>query len=62
VFVALRYTSLWNLLFLLTMPFYIKHLRGVWKRHGHDLDPMLPLLVISTFLLALLMGVGFLLG
>lgn len=62
VFVFLRYTSLWNLLFLLTLPLYIKHLFGVWKRHGHDLDPMLPLLVISTFLLALLLGVGMLLA
>ena len=62
VFVILRFSSPWNLLFLLTLPLYIKHLSGVWKRHGHELDPMLPLLVISTFLFALLMGVGMLIG
>lgn len=62
VFVILRFSSPWNLLFLLTLPLYIKHLSGVWKRHGHELDPMLPLLVISTFLFALLMGVGRLIG
>lgn len=61
VYVALRYTSYWQLLFILTLPLYVKHLLGVWRRHGHNLDPMLPLLVISTFLLALLLGEGFLL-
>jgi len=58
VFTVLRYVSPWNLLFVLTLPLYMKHLSGVWRRHGQDLDPMLPLLVISTFLLAVLLGVG----
>ena len=35
------------------------HLRGVWKRKDRELDPMLPLLVSATFLLALLMGFGY---
>ena len=45
-------------LYLLTMPLYVKHLYGVWHREERALDPMLPLLVISTFLFALLAGVG----
>lgn len=47
-------------LYVLTLPLYIKHLHGVWHREESALDPMLPLLVISTFLLTLLAGVGML--
>ena len=55
----LRMFSWWHYLFVLTLPLFILHLRGVWKRTGKALDPMLPLLVISTFLFCLLAGVGF---
>lgn len=46
-------------LWVATLPLYILHLRGVWTRTGRALDPMLPLLVMSTFALSLLMGLGF---
>lgn len=46
-------------LWVVTLPLYIVHLRGVWSRTGRSLDPMLPLLVMSTFALSLLMGLGF---
>ena len=49
----------WHYLYVLTLPLYILHLRGVWHRTGRELDPMLPLLVISTFLFCLLGGLGF---
>ena len=39
-----------------TMPFFLWHLIGMWRRDGKRLDPMLPLLVITTFVLALLYG------
>lgn len=48
----------WQLLYLLTLPLYARHLAGVWKERDSALDPLLPLLVISTFLLALLLGIG----
>ena len=47
-------------LYLLTLPLFAMHVSGVWKRTGHSLDPMLPLLVISTFLLSVLAGTGYL--
>lgn len=47
-------------LYLLLLPVYVLHLVGVWKRTGKALDPMLPMLVISTFLLSLLLGFGLL--
>ena len=34
------------------IPLFLWHIIGVWRRKGRRLDPMLPLLVISTFVLA----------
>lgn len=47
-------------IFIITLPLYIKHLQGVWTRSERVLDPMLPMLVISTFFLSILAGAGFL--
>ena len=48
-------------LYIITLPLYIKHLIGVWKSSGRELDPMLPKLVISTFIFSLLAGTGYIL-
>ena len=45
-------------LFVLTLPLFFKHLHGVWTREGRFMDPLLPLLVISTFVFAILAGAG----
>lgn len=55
----LRFQSLWHYLFVLTAPLFVWHLTGVWKRTGKALDPMLPLLVMSSFLFCFLAGFGF---
>lgn len=55
---SLRFFSIWHYLFVLTLPLFILHLRGVWTREGRALDPMLPLLVMSSFLFSLLAGLG----
>ena len=55
----LCWPSVWHWLWALTLPLYILHLRGVWTREDRALDPMLPLLVLSTFALSLLAGLGF---
>ena len=52
--------SVWRFLYVLTLPGFILHLRGVWTLHDRALDRMLPLLVMSTFAFALLGGSGFL--
>ena len=49
-----------HFLFLIVLPLYIKHLHGVWTRTERTLDPMLPMLVISTFILSIITGAGFL--
>lgn len=43
----------------LTSPFFLWHIIGVWRRDGKRLDPMLPLLVITTFVLLVLYGETF---
>ena len=59
---TILFTSGWTpYLYIITLPLYAKHLAGVWKRSGKELDPMLPMLVISTFIFALLAGTGFIL-
>ena len=55
----LCWPSIWHWMWALTLPLYLIHINGVWKRSGKALDPMLPLLVMSTFLLSILMGIGF---
>lgn len=59
---TILFTKGWQpYLYMLTLPLYIKHLIGIWKRSGRELDPMLPMLVISTLIFALLAGTGFIL-
>ena len=43
---------------LCTMPLFVLHIVGVWRREGKRLDPMLPLLVMSIFLLSLFYSIG----
>lgn len=58
LFVTLRATTICSWLFMLTIPLYVVHLRGVWQLSGKRLDAMLPLLVMSTFVFSLLTGFG----
>jgi 1,4-dihydroxy-2-naphthoate octaprenyltransferase len=59
---TILFTNGWTpYLYIITLPLYAKHLAGVWKRSGRELDPMLPMLVISTFIFALLAGTGYIL-
>lgn len=59
-FCLLRIFSPWHYLFVLTLPLFILHLKGVWTKEDKSLDPMLPMLVMSSFAFALLAGIGFL--
>ena len=59
-FNLMRFQDMWHWLFVITLPLFVKHLIGVWTRTDRELDPMLPLLVISTFILSLLFGFGYL--
>lgn len=43
-------------LFFVTLPLFALHLRGVFTRTERSLDPMLPMLVMTTFITALLLA------
>ena len=62
VFVLLPPFNGWRFLYFLSLPGFILHLKGVWTLRDRALDPMLPLLVLSSFAFALLGGVGCLLA
>ncbi len=49
--------SWYRFLFVITLPLYAVHLCGVWHRESKDLDSMLPLLVMSTFITCLIAGI-----
>ena len=49
----------WHYLYVITLPLFAVHLVQVWRLSGRALDRQLPLLVISTFLFAVLAGLGF---
>ena len=59
IYCLLCWPSWWHWLWVITLPLYVKHLHMVWTREDRALDPALPLLVMSTFLLCLLLGLGF---
>lgn len=48
----------WHFLYLLSLPLFVKHVLGVWRLDKAQLDPMLPLLVVSSFVMSVLFGVG----
>lgn len=54
-----RMFYVWHYLFVLTLPLFAIHTCGVWRHRGRSLDKYLPMLVISTFILAVLFAVGF---
>ena len=56
-FAALTARNWLDFLYVCTLGSFCVHLKGVWTREDRALDPMLPLLVVSTFLFALLAGI-----
>ena len=59
LFCILRTHSPWRWLFIITLPLFIRHLKGIWTLGDEHLDPMLPLLVMSSFAFSLLAGFGY---
>ncbi|MBO4427703.1 MAG: 1,4-dihydroxy-2-naphthoate octaprenyltransferase [Bacteroidales bacterium] len=56
---ALRFADWKHWIYFAVLPLFILHLRMVWTRSGRSLDPALPMLVMSTFALAVLASLGF---
>lgn len=58
-YTALRLPDWRHWLWVITLPLYIVHLRGVWTNTGRALDKYLPMLVITSCALGILAGAGF---
>lgn len=50
----------WHFLYVITLPLFILHLKGVWSKKDKELDPLLPLLVMASFAFSICAGIGFL--
>ena len=61
VFAALYKPSPWHFLFLAVLLLHFIHLKGIWTKTDRALDPMLPLLVMSTFILCFILGLSLML-
>jgi 1,4-dihydroxy-2-naphthoate polyprenyltransferase len=58
-----HFESIWQLLFLLAIPLFLRHLLVVFRNKvPAALDPQLKILALSTFVLVLLFGTGVLLS
>ncbi|MBL7858773.1 MAG: 1,4-dihydroxy-2-naphthoate polyprenyltransferase [Cyclobacteriaceae bacterium] len=58
----LHFTSVWQFLFLLSLPLFIKNGMAVSRKSSHELDPYLKQMALSTLLFVLLFGLGMLLS
>lgn len=56
---SLRFFDVWHYMFVPLFAGYAVGLRMVWTRIGRELDKALPLYVIVTFLVAVTMGLGY---
>ena len=55
----LRTPDIRHWLYVLTLPLFAMHLRGVWTHEEGALDKYLPMLVMASFLFSILAGIGF---
>ncbi|WP_338815327.1 1,4-dihydroxy-2-naphthoate polyprenyltransferase [Bernardetia sp. Wsw4-3y2] len=60
IFLALNYQKPLNLLFLITLPLFIRNIVQVFKRNDMELDPLLKQLALSTLFFVVFFGISFL--
>ena len=58
IFVVLTYNSPWQLLFVLSIPLFIKNGVSIQRKPSEQLDPYLKQLALSTLLFVVLFGLG----
>jgi 1,4-dihydroxy-2-naphthoate octaprenyltransferase len=61
IYTILKYSTPWQLLFLLTLPLLIINARAVTEKPSQALDPYLKQMAITTLLFVLLFGIGLIL-
>jgi 1,4-dihydroxy-2-naphthoate octaprenyltransferase len=58
LYTALTYESAWQLLFLISVPLFVKNARAVAAKPSYELDPYLKQMALSTLVFVLLFGLG----
>ncbi len=62
-YVIVNFTSSMQLLFIITVPLFRKHLAAVWRiEDPKEFDPLLKQLAIGTFIFAILFALGIIVG
>lgn len=61
VYSWLHFQSPWQLIYLLTLPLFIRNGLSVQKKPSEELDPLLKQMALSTLLFVLLFGIGLIL-
>jgi 1,4-dihydroxy-2-naphthoate polyprenyltransferase len=62
VYTIVRFESLWQLIFLVTLPLFFINGRAVSSKPSHELDPFLKQMALSTLLFVVLFGLGLVLS
>jgi 1,4-dihydroxy-2-naphthoate octaprenyltransferase len=62
-YVVVNFTSSMQLLFIITLPLFRKHLSAVWRiEDPKEFDPLLKQLAIGTFIFSILFAIGIIVG
>jgi 1,4-dihydroxy-2-naphthoate polyprenyltransferase len=61
LFLALNFHSPWQLIFLISIPLFLKNGLAVQRKPSHELDPYLKQMALATLLFVVLFGAGLLL-
>ena len=63
VYVVVNFTSSMQLLFIITIPLFRKHLSAIWRiEDPKEFDPLLKQLAIGTFIFSILFAMGIIVG
>lgn len=57
-YTALSAESIREYVYIIMMPLSVLHLKAIWTKKDRELDPMLPMLVMTTFGISLLIAAG----
>ena len=63
IYVVVNFTGSMQLLFIITIPLFRKHISTVWRiEYPKEFDPLLKQLAIGTFIFSILFAIGIIVG
>jgi len=61
LYTVLQYHSLWQFLFVLSLPLFFRNAQAISQKPSHELDPFLKQMALSTLMFVVLFGIGLIL-